>query len=249
MTINSHDRSLPAGTPLEAGSRWVSQDTLALKEPWGAAGDPGDDGLDALPENAMAPRPEAGGDDGDDGDDGIEDRLESGIAVHTEKLAGRQRRIHAITDLPFSAEQLWQILTDYDNLAHFIPNLTRSRRLSHPGGGIRIEQVGSQCFLNVKFCARVVLDTVEHFPKELRFSLVEGDFRQFEGQWTLEPMAGPTPRTRLGYDLLICPPRAMPAGLIERHIRNDLIRNLHAIGERATVLFGTSSPQALTNPR
>jgi ribosome-associated toxin RatA of RatAB toxin-antitoxin module len=227
MTIHFHDRTASAGLPLEGGNRWVSEDALALGEDWGNSETLGD---------ALA----NGEDDGDDGDDGIEDRLESGIAVHTEKRTGRQRRIHALTDLPFTAEQLWQILTDYDNLASFIPNLTRSRRLSHPEGGIRIEQVGSQGFLNVKFCARVVLDAVEHFPNELRFSMVEGDFRQFEGQWTLEPMAGPTPRTRLGYDLLICPPRAMPAGLIERHIRNDLIRNLHAIGERATVLFGVS---------
>ncbi|QQE66582.1 cyclase [Leptolyngbya sp. BL0902] len=173
-------------------------------------------------------------------DDDIADRLEDGIAVHTEKRVGRQRRIHAITDLPFTADQLWQILTDYDNLASFIPNLTRSRRLSHPDGGIRLEQVGSQRFLNVSFCARVVLDAVETFPQELTFSLVEGDFRQFEGKWRLEPLTGASPRTRLSYDLLICPPRAMPAGLIERHIRKDLIRNLHAIGERAAVLFGAS---------
>ena len=219
MTIHSRDLSLSEGEPLGSGNRWASEDALALEEAWG---DPGDRGEDLI----------------DDDDHGIEDRLESGIAVHTEKLAGRQRRIHAITDLPFTADQLWQILTDYENLASFIPNLTRSRRLSHPNGGIRLEQVGSQCFLNIRFCARVVLDTVETFPQEIRFAMVEGDFRQFEGKWTLEPMAGATPRTRLGYDLLICPPRAMPAGLIERHIRNDLIRNLHAVGDRATVLFG-----------
>jgi hypothetical protein len=68
--------------------------------------------------------------------------------------------------------------------------------------------------------------------------MVEGDFRQFEGKWTLEPVIDtPDQITRVGYDLVIRPPRAMPVGLIERHIRHDLSRNLQAIGNRAAVLF------------
>lgn len=166
------------------------------------------------------------------------DPLEAGITLHTEKLPDRQRRIVAHTEVPLSAEQLWQVLTDYDNLSSFIPNLTHSQRLSHPEGGIRLEQVGAQCFLNVKFCARVVLDMVETFPRELSFAMVEGDFRKFEGKWTLEPVIEqPSPITRLGYDLVIRPPRAMPAGIIERHIRHDLSRNLRAISDHAIALF------------
>jgi ribosome-associated toxin RatA of RatAB toxin-antitoxin module len=162
----------------------------------------------------------------------------SGVTIHTEKLPAQQRRILAFVDVPFAAEQVWQVLTDYDNLSSFIPNLSYSQRLSHPQGGIRLEQIGSQCFLNVKFCARVVLDMVETFPKELKFSMVEGDFRQFEGQWTLEPIVkSQSQLTRLNYDLLVQPPRAMPAALIERHIRHDLTRNLRAIGDRTAQVF------------
>lgn len=160
------------------------------------------------------------------------------VEVHTEKLEGRQRRLLASIDLPFQLDQVWQVLTDYDNLASFIPNLSQSQRLNHPQGGIRLEQIGSQCFLNVKFCARVVLDMVEVFPQELRFSMVEGDFRQFEGQWQLAPVITQgAPGTRLTYNVLIQPPRAMPAGLIERHIRHDLSQNLKAIGQQTARLF------------
>jgi ribosome-associated toxin RatA of RatAB toxin-antitoxin module len=163
---------------------------------------------------------------------------DSGVVIQTEKLEGQQRRILAFIDIPHTVEQVWQVLTDYDNLASFIPNLACSQRLSHPEGGIRLEQVGSQCFLNIKFCARVVLDMVETFPRELRFSMVEGDFRQFEGRWTLEPLTmGSQQRVRLGYILVIRPPRAMPVALIERHIRHDLTHNLTAIGDRTAALF------------
>jgi ribosome-associated toxin RatA of RatAB toxin-antitoxin module len=160
------------------------------------------------------------------------------VEVHTEKLEGRQRRLLASIDLPFQLDQVWQVLTDYDNLASFIPNLSQSQRLHHPQGGIRLEQIGAQCFLNVKFCARVVLDMVEVFPQELRFSMVEGDFRQFEGQWQLVPVVTQgILGTRLTYNVLIQPPRAMPAGLIERHIRHDLSQNLKAIGQQTARLF------------
>lgn len=173
--------------------------------------------------------------------DGEGDLLTSaadGINITTEKLDGRRRRIVATTQLPFPLEQVWQILTDYDQLADFIPNLTQSQRIPHPQGGIRLVQVGTQCFLNVKFCARVVLDMLETFPRELRFSMVEGDFRQFEGRWLLDPVAlDHNPGTQLSYDLTVLPPRAMPAGLIERHICRDLSQNLRAICDRATVLF------------
>jgi ribosome-associated toxin RatA of RatAB toxin-antitoxin module len=162
-----------------------------------------------------------------------------GVDIRTEKMAGRKRRIVASTDIPFPLEQVWQVLTDYDRLADFIPNLTVSQRIQHPQGGIRLEQVGAQCFLNMKFCARVVLDMLETFPRELKFSMVEGDFRQFEGQWRLDPLTlDRGGGTQLSYDLIVLPPRAMPAGLIERHICRDLSQNLQAVCDRATVLFG-----------
>lgn len=164
---------------------------------------------------------------------------DEGVSISTEKLDGRRRRIVATTQLPFALEQVWQVLTDYDSLADFIPNLTQSQRVAHPEGGIRLEQMGAQCFLNVKFCARVVLDMLETFPKEIQFTMVEGDFRQFEGRWLLEPLpAGNNQGTQLSYDLLVLPPRAMPAGLIERHIRRDLSQNLTAVCDRTKFLFG-----------
>lgn len=157
------------------------------------------------------------------------------VAIQTEKLEGRRRRIVASISVPCAVDQVWQVITDYDNLSQFIPNLTVSRRVPHDGEGIRLEQVGTQCFLNVKFCARVVLDMVERFPQEVAFSMVEGDFRLFEGVWRLQP--GDDDTTTLIYDLVLLPPRAMPAGLIERHIRHDLTQNLSALCQCAVARF------------
>ena len=161
----------------------------------------------------------------------------SAVAVHTEHLDGRQRRIMAQIEIPHPIEQVWEILTDYDHLADFIPNLAQSRRIGHPEGGIRLEQVGSESVLKIKVCLRVVLDMVEQFPNELQFTMIEGDFRTFTGAWKLEPLAAGT-GTSLCYVVTVLPPRAIPVGLIERNLRHNLSNNLLAIRERANALFG-----------
>lgn len=174
--------------------------------------------LDTLQGNAFNPLPEVAPD------------------IMTEHLGGRMRRLRASILVPCSLEQLWQVLTDYDNLADIVPNLTKSRRVGSSPTGTLLEQVGSQCFLNIQFCARVVLNMVEQFPHRLSFTLVEGDFKTFEGTWKLELTDGPNPVTRLVYELVVCPPRAIPVVLIERHLRRDLTQNLQAIRQQALLI-------------
>lgn len=158
------------------------------------------------------------------------------LDVRTEKLQGRHRRILASISIPCSIEQVWNVLTDYDHLADFIPNLSISRRLENAGPGTLLEQVGTQCFLNIQFCARVVLDMAEQFPHRIGFSMVEGDFKTFEGAWRLEPDEYAENATRLVYEVTVCPPRAIPALLIERHLRHDLSQNLQAIRRQAVAI-------------
>lgn len=161
--------------------------------------------------------------------------LANGVEVQTDRVEGRQRQISAKICIPYSNDQVWQILTDYDHLADFIPNLAKSRRISHPHNGIRIEQIGTQSLLKLKFCARVVLDMVERFPHRLDFEMVEGDFKKFSGSWLLQPIEG---GTELSYVVSVLPPLAMPVGMIEKRLKGGLVLNLSAIRSRAELLFG-----------
>jgi ribosome-associated toxin RatA of RatAB toxin-antitoxin module len=164
-----------------------------------------------------------------------------GVQVSTEKLDGRKRRISASIHIPYAADQIWQILTDYDHLADFIPSLTKSQRIEHPQGGIRLEQIGAQSFLRLKFCARVVLDMFEKCPHQLDFQMVEGDFKEFFGSWQLRPLVeGTQPATDLSYTVQVIPHRAMPVGLIERRLSHSLVLNLTAVRQRADALFGAA---------
>lgn len=154
------------------------------------------------------------------------------VDISTEKRPSRERRILASVTIPKPIEQVWNVITDYEHLADFVPNLTSSKLIPNEEGRIRLEQIGAQCFLKFKFCARVVLDMTETFPNEVSFAMKEGDFKHFVGAWKLEP-SGDNQSTQLSYDLFVKPPLAMPATLIEHHICNNLTANMLAIRTRA----------------
>jgi ribosome-associated toxin RatA of RatAB toxin-antitoxin module len=163
----------------------------------------------------------------------VDPSLLEGVEVKTDKLEGRQRRICASIKLPYSIEQAWQVLTDYDALAEFIPNLVKSQRIEHPEGGIRLEQIGTQQVLLLDFSARVVLDMEEDFPHNIRFSMVEGDFKAFSGSWHLQQWPYPDgTETHLTYTVLVLPKRTMPVFAVEQRICCDLPLNLVSIHQR-----------------
>jgi ribosome-associated toxin RatA of RatAB toxin-antitoxin module len=173
-----------------------------------------------------------------DGDDIDAVSSADDVEVHTEELAHRQRQITARIQISRPVEQVWQVLTAYDALADFIPNLAISRRLAHPNGGIRLEQVGTQRLLRFNFSARVVLDLEEKFPHEIHFDLVEGDLKAYSGKWILEPhFACESPGTNLCYVVRVLPKRTMPVAIVERRLRQDLRSNLLAIRHRVEELY------------
>jgi ribosome-associated toxin RatA of RatAB toxin-antitoxin module len=161
------------------------------------------------------------------------------VDVQSHPAEGRQRQIEARIKLSQTIEQVWKVLTDYDALSSFIPNLAKSQRIEHPTGGIRIEQVGTQRLLRFNFSARVVLDMDEKYPYTINFKMVEGDFKAFSGYWQLEPIeiGQPNNGTNLTYVVLVLPKRFMPIAIIERRLQKDLAINLLSIREKLNQLF------------
>ncbi len=162
------------------------------------------------------------------------------VAIETEVLQGRARRISATIQIPYPAQQVWAVLTNYEALSEFIPNLALSRPLDSPDGNILIEQVGTQKLLNINFSARVVLAMQEEFPTAVRFQMVEGDFKSFVGAWLLAPTddgAG----TALTYTVDILPKLTMPIKLVECRLRMDLPVNLVAIRQQVVKLATTAA--------
>lgn len=152
------------------------------------------------------------------------------VKIEIEEVAKRQRRITSQIAIAQPRETVWQVLTDYESLPEFVPNLEKSQRLEHPEGDkVRLEQVGKQRLWKMNFSARVVLDLVEMPQERIDFEMVEGDFKGFSGYWRLDSVEN---TTQLSYSVFVWPPRTMPVSLIERRLSKDLSLNLVAIRQR-----------------
>jgi ribosome-associated toxin RatA of RatAB toxin-antitoxin module len=158
------------------------------------------------------------------------------VEILTEAPQKRGRKIVARLSMPYSASCIWKVLTDYEMLPDFIPSLKVSKRLAHPAGGIRLEQVGTQRLLRLNFSARVVLDLEEQFPHRINFQMVEGDFQDFSGCWLIEGSSPEVASTYLCYSVNVLPKRTMPVRFIEGRLRRDIAVNLLAIRRRVESL-------------
>lgn len=153
---------------------------------------------------------------------------------------GRRLAVRLLTG--HSQEQLWCVLTDYESLHHFIPNLQDSRLLSRCGNDVRLEQVGRQRFCCLDFTARVELSLHEQ-PQEgkLLFAMAAGDFRRFEGCWQLEPVpadgSSGAPRCWIRYELTVQGRVGMPIALIEQRLQDDLASNVESVAAEASRRF------------
>ena len=150
-----------------------------------------------------------------------------------EKLSRGTRRLAAQLTTSATFDSLWNVLTDYDRLSLYIPNLLSSKKIYKNKNNVHLKQVGAQDFLGMKFSAEVTIDLFEE--KELgllKFSLIKGDFRKFEGSWKIQTIKD-TSKNSLIYDLTVQGCQWMPIGMIEKRLKKDLSENLIAVDKQA----------------
>jgi ribosome-associated toxin RatA of RatAB toxin-antitoxin module len=153
------------------------------------------------------------------------------IQQEMERLPHGTRRLAVQLRLRLEPEWIWSVLTDYDRLDQFIPNLASSRQLWRRDNCVALEQVGCQQFCGLRFSARVQLELREEPDQgRLAFRMLEGDFRLFEGLWQVGADAT---STWLLYDLTVQGKPGMPIGLIEQRLKEDLASNLRGVQREA----------------
>ncbi|CAD6342814.1 unnamed protein product [Miscanthus lutarioriparius] len=164
-----------------------------------------------------------------------------GVKCDVDVVSWRERRVLASVPVAADADTLWQVITDYERLADFIPNLVQSGTIPCPHEGrIWLEQRGLQQALYWHIEARVVLDLQEIHDsingRELHFSMVDGDFKKFEGKWSIR--SGPRSSSAvLLYEVNVIPRFNFPAIFLEKIIRSDLPVNLGALACRAEKIY------------
>uniref|UniRef100_A0A0D9YKP1 Coenzyme Q-binding protein COQ10 START domain-containing protein n=1 Tax=Oryza glumipatula TaxID=40148 RepID=A0A0D9YKP1_9ORYZ len=174
-----------------------------------------------------------------------------GFEIQVRKLPKRNRRLvraRVRVDAPLDA--VWATLTDYEGLAGFIPGLSECRLLDQSDCFARLYQVGEQDLaLGFKFNARGTIDCYEGelqlLPagarrREIAFNMIDGDFKVFEGNWSVqeevdggEISADQEFQTILSYVVELEPKLWVPVRLLEGRICNEIKTNLVSIREEA----------------
>ncbi|MEM8672730.1 MAG: SRPBCC family protein [Cyanobacteria bacterium P01_G01_bin.67] len=88
-----------------------------------------------------------------------------------------------------SIEHAWQVLTDYENFAEFLPGVTSSELLENDGDRKVFEQINQIKALVFSIESRVKIATTETYPAQINFQAVDGDLPALNGMWTLEPVS------------------------------------------------------------
>jgi len=96
-------------------------------------------------------------------------------------------RAHALLDAP--AQLVWQVISDYERLPQFVPNLRRSAVIARNGNRVLLEQSGEARFAFFSVPIEVRLEVVEQPLDWIASRAVAGNLRRLSGRYELHPDA------------------------------------------------------------
>ncbi|GFQ05699.1 hypothetical protein PHJA_002714000 [Phtheirospermum japonicum] len=202
-------------------------------------------------------------DDGNGVEQSIEDTYDlpldsesqdNSIEIEIEKTGKNSRRIRSKVAIRASLQTVWDILTDYERLADFIPGLAVSKLLDKRENFARLFQIGEQNLaFGLKFNAKGTIDCFEKdlqtLPfgqkRDIEFKMVEGDFQLFEGVWSIEQsdyVAAQDFEATLLYIVNVKPKVWLPVRLVEGRLCKEIRTNLSCIREEAEKTFRITPP-------
>ena len=130
-----------------------------------------------------------------------------------------------------SPAAVWKILTDYDRMAEFVPDMKATKVLSRTGNKALVEQHGVARFLFFTRSIHLVVNVLEEPISSIDIGLVTGDMKIYSCRWELVPVPE-TGGTRILYTGKLAPKFYVPGMLGENIIRSDIERMLKAVLER-----------------
>ncbi len=140
-----------------------------------------------------------------------------------------QTSVRGELTLPVSMGRLWEVLTDYDHLADFIPNLQHSEVLRRDKHSLLLRQEGKIWLPFYRRKVEAVFKVQEVPPKAILFEAVEGDFLLYKGSWEMEKQEE---GTKVTYQVTAEPNFWMPRWVINELERQTLKATFRAIIRR-----------------
>jgi carbon monoxide dehydrogenase subunit G len=119
--------------------------------------------------------------------------------------------------IPASAREVWDVLTDFDNLSRYISSVTSSKVLSRDGNMVRVAQTGKAGFGPFTFEFQTVREvTLSPFEK-FESRLIEGNMKRMLSTTRLGSDVG---MTRIHYVAESVPDTVLPLGLARSTIES-----------------------------
>jgi len=103
---------------------------------------------------------------------------------------GRTFAVRAEATVAAPVSMVWEVLTDYDNLARFIPGLSVSSVSRRSGNRVQVEQKGEARFLFFSYPIEVVLEVLESPSSSISSRAVGGNLRRMSGRYDLKSTGG-----------------------------------------------------------
>lgn len=130
-----------------------------------------------------------------------------------------------------SPAAVWKVLTDYESMPEFVPDLEKNRVLSRTGNRAIIEQSGVARFLFLSRTINLTVHVAEEPMSSIDIRLVTGDMKVYQCRWELTPIAE-TGGTRIAYSGRMVPKFYVPGMLGSNIIRRDIERMMRAVLQR-----------------
>ena len=130
-----------------------------------------------------------------------------------------------------SPAAVWKILTDYERMPEFVPDLERTKVLSRAGNRATVEQYGVARFLFFSRPIHLVVQVEEEPMSAIGISLVTGDMKVYRCRWEMTPIPE-TGGTRISYNGKMVPKFYVPGMLGSNIVRRDIERMMKAVLER-----------------
>jgi ribosome-associated toxin RatA of RatAB toxin-antitoxin module len=120
---------------------------------------------------------------------------------------GEAVEMEAVAEITAGLARAWEVLTDYNRLSQFVPDLRESRVVSREGAKAVVEQKGVARFLFFTYPIEVRLAVTEYPRQRIESQAIAGNFRELRSVYTLEAREG---GVRLRYQGRLVPDFELP---------------------------------------
>ena len=86
---------------------------------------------------------------------------------------------------PYSREEVWRLIGDYESLERYMPNVDSSAIVARTDSSTLVHQVASTDLL-LSWTFHLQIEFTEDADGRLRFRMLEGNLRSYEGYWQVE---------------------------------------------------------------